>query len=52
MNDTSHSLIVPQSPNDSFADVGTEIVGNQIEMVFDFAVGSGKVMETFAELGK
>lgn len=50
--DTSQAVIVPQENNKAAGEAAVEISGSQLEMVFDFSVGTGRILETFAQIGQ
>lgn len=55
MNDslnTSKAMIIPENSNTNVEETGKQIIGNQLEVVFDFSVGTGKILETFSQIGQ
>ena len=50
--DTSQSIITGLSNVEQGAHKEVEIGSNELEIVFDFSVGTRKVLDTFEEVGK
>lgn len=46
-------MMVPEGKKAPTGETKREITNrNELEVVFDFSVGTGKILETFAETGK
>ena len=45
-------MIIPDSISNPSEEIGKEISGSQLEVIFDFSVGTGKILETFSEIGQ